>query len=499
MERKYTKRISALLLAAVMLTLAACSGTGTTPPDSTPDTDSTPAGAATDTGTAEPARTSGLPDTNWNGKTITFLSRGADYGAWESIDIYTEKQSAETLNDALYTRNMNVESKYNVRIAESKQKDLARTLSDYIWAGDDTYDAAVVSGWDGCSLMNSMLLVDLRTIPNLDLSHEWWDQNAAKDFAIGSKLYIAVGDLLISDKDGTWIYTFNKNMVDAFGIEYPYQMAKDGTWTYDRFYSMAKKVDDDLNGDGRMTGDADCFGISTERYDTYAAFFYSGGRIFSNRNNLGYPEYVMNEERSIDAYDQYYTIVADANTYFKSDTDGVDSGDVFKAGRALFRGTTLNNVRLRYRDFDFDYGIIVAPKYDEAQENYGHVVSIGSSASVLCVPINSRDLAFTGFMLEAMCFESTDTLLDAYINVAFNNKYVRDPESAEMIKMAIASRVYDFSVIYTGWGDCFNALYYVSALRAPNIASLYAANKDAVETQIQKTFANLMGLQESND
>jgi hypothetical protein len=118
---------------------------------------------------------------------------------------------------------------------------------------------------------------------------------------------------------------------------------------------------------------------------------------------------------------------------------------------------------------------------------------------VLCVPINSRDLAFTGFMLEAMCFESTDTLLDAYINVAFNNKYVRDPESAEMIKMAIASRVYDFSVIYTGWGDCFNALYYVSALRAPNIASLYAANKDAVETQIQKTFANLMGLQESND
>ena len=335
-----------------------------------------------------------------------------------------------------------------------------------------------------------MLLVDLHSIPNLDISNEWWDQNAAKDFSIGSKLYITVGDILISDKDGGWIYTFNKDMADDFNIEYPYQMAKDGTWTYDRFYDMAKQVNADLNGDGQMSGAADRFGIATEAYDTYAAFFYSGGRIFSNKNNLGYPEYTINDEYSVSAFDKYYTIVSDTSTYYKGDSGSVSDATVFQEGRALFRGTTFNNIRLHYRDLEFDFGLVVAPKYNEAQENYGHVVSIGTSASVVCVPQTSADLDFTGFMLEAICFESTETLIDAYINVAFNSKYVRDEESIEMIKMNIASRVFDFSIIYTNWGECFIKLYRVNAVTAPNIASLYASTQESVETQIQNTFAN---------
>lgn len=484
--KKYTRILSALLLTAIALSFAACGETAA-PADTTAGTVSAPDAETT---AAETKRTSGLPDRNWEGRTITFLARGPEYNAWESIDVYTEKENGETLNDALYQRNLNVEERYNAKIAESKQGELNAVLSKAVQAGDSTYDAAVLRGVDGCNLSNAMQLVDLHSIPSLDLSNEWWDQNAARDFSIGSKLFIAVGDFLISDKDGSWIYTFNKDMADDFNLEYPYRMAMDGTWTYDRFYDMAKQVGADLNGDSQMTGDADRFGIATERYDTYAAFFYSGGRIFTNRYDLGYPEFTINEESSINAYDKYYSIVSDTSTYFKGDTGGISDFTVFSEERALFRGTTLNAIRFKYRDLDFDFGLVVAPKYDEAQENYGHVVSIGTSASVICVPQTSADLEFTGFMLEAICFESTDTLLDAYVNVAFNNKYIRDEESIEMLRMNFASRVYDFSIIYTGWGDCFSTLFAINANTAPNIASLYAAKRQSVETQIQKTFAN---------
>ncbi len=485
-----TVKKAALALAALMLTGTIFAACGETASPAGPSDTTAAQQAEAETTAAETQRTSGLPDTNWEGRTITFLARGPEYSAWESIDVYTDKENGETLNDALYRRNLNVEEKYNVKIAESKQGELNAVLSKAVQAGDSTYDAAVLRGVDGCTLSQSLLLVDLHTLPNLDLSNEWWDQNAAKDFSIGSRLYIAVGDFLISDKDGSWIYTFNKEMADDFGIEYPYEMAKNGTWTYDRFYDMAKQVGSDLNGDGQMTGDADRFGIATERYDTYAAFFYSGGRVFSNKNNLGYPEYTINDEYSVNAYDKYYTIVSDTGTYFKGETGGIADFTVFSEGRALFRGTTLNNIRFKYRDLEFDFGLVVAPKYNEAQENYGHVVSIGTSASVICVPQTSADLAFTGFMLEAVCFESTDTLLDAYVNVAFNSKYIRDEESIEMLRLNFASRVYDFSIIYTSWGSVFSTLFAVNANTAPNIASMYASTQTAVETQIQKTFAS---------
>lgn len=482
-----SKLLASLLLGSMMLGFAACGGGDDTVK---PADDTTTAAETEPVFEGHPD----LKDVNYDGRTFTFITRSSKYGGWETFDIFAEAENGEPLNDSVYLRNSIVEERYGIRIAENKQDKIIETVPQLIQAGDASYDAIIAPGNNGMSFSNSKLLVDLNSIDTLNLENEWWDANAVRDFSIAGKLYLTVGDMTFSDKDGSWVYTFNKKIADQFNIEYPYEMAKNGTWTYDKFYDMAKQVAADLNGDGQMIWRDDRFGIATEAYDTYAAFFYAGGRMFSTDNEDNYPEYVLGNQRNFDAFDKYYTIVQDRNVYHKgfSVDGGMSDRILFLEGRALFRGTTLNNIRYAYRDMEDDFGLVVAPKYDEAQESYGHIVSIGSSSSVICVPQTSPDLEFTGNALEALCYESTDTVRDTYLNKAFNGKYLRDEDSIEMLSMCLDSRVYNLSIIYTTWGDWFMTFYNISYNSAPNFSSRYASTIESVEALIDQTFESYL-------
>nr|MBQ4318776.1 hypothetical protein [Clostridia bacterium] len=149
---------------------------------------------------------------------------------------------------------------------------------------------------------------------------------------------------------------------------------------------------------------------------------------------------------------------------------------------------TLLTIRQRYRDMEDDFGLVVAPKYTEEQESYAHVVSIGTSASVTVVPRTASDLDFTGFVLEAMSFESTETLRDSYLKVAFNGKYLRDEDSIEMLDLGIDTRVFDLSIIYTNWGtNWLITLYNVKPGQDFDITSVYASTEEATKTAIENT------------
>nr|MBQ4319985.1 hypothetical protein [Clostridia bacterium] len=454
---KNTRLISTALLAAVMLSLAACaSDSGNNADETTAD-----ASVTAETTAAETERTSGLPEKDWGGRTFTIVDRGPGYSAWESTEIFAETETGEPLNDAIFARNMSVEEAYNVKIAERKTDKIAETVNNLIMAGDDSYDMIVCSGTDGTTLATNASLIDLYSIPHLNLDAEWWDQNAIRDFSIAGKLFVTCSDFIIADKDASWVLIFNKRIADDFGKEYPYQLIRDGQWTYETYYDMAKGVSVDLDGDGMLNPDFDQYGVATEQYDTYAAFFYSGARIFENID--GTPEFVLYNEKNITAYEAYLNIVNDTETYYNE--KNLVATKMYVEGRGMLRGTTLLNIRTDYRHLEDDFGMLVVPKYDEAQDNYAHVVSIGGSGSVLCVPITTPDTDFTGFVLEALTFASTDTVYDTYVNTCFNGKYLRDDESIEMLDIALNSRVYELSIIYgkqLGGGEMGWTSYFMS-------------------------------------
>ena len=83
------------------------------------------------------------------------------------------------------------------------------------------------------------------------------DQQAVEQLSITDKLYFVCGDILYTDDERTHMLFFNKDLIAENQLDDPYQLVKDGTWTLDRMYEMARAVAVD-NGDGEMnvtTGD----------------------------------------------------------------------------------------------------------------------------------------------------------------------------------------------------------------------------------------------------
>ena len=65
------------------------------------------------------------------------------------------------------------------------------------------------------------------------------------------QVYVLGGDFAISMLSASNVIFFNKDLMDEYQIEYPYDLVRNGTWTVDKFFEMAKCTGD-LNGDGFM-------------------------------------------------------------------------------------------------------------------------------------------------------------------------------------------------------------------------------------------------------
>ncbi|MCL2517593.1 MAG: hypothetical protein FWF15_03420 [Oscillospiraceae bacterium] len=422
-----------------------------------------------------------LPDKNFNGEIFTFINRGEAYVHWECFDCYAETEIGEPINDAVYRRNMVIEERYNIKITEFKASTgMERTLFNSINAGEKIYNAVMINGTGAAFLAENNVLVDLHTINYINLENPWWDKNANKDFSIGERIFFTACDIGISDKDGSWTLAFNKRILNDGGLENPYDIVKANRWTMDKMYEMAKTVSRDLDGDGKMTID-DLWGIVAESYDTYAMFFAGGERIFKN-NAEGYPELVVYSERGVRVIDKYMQMVKDKEHYYVV-VSTIDNP--FNDGRALFYATTLYTIRNYWRDMDDDFGIIPLPKYDELQENYHHIVSIGASGAVLGVPITTPNLELTGIILEDLSYESGKTLMPAYMDICFNNKYLRDKESIDMLALCLESRVFDFSIIYD-WGGWYAYFIGLNANSNVNFTSEFEKKQESTIAAMDK-------------
>jgi hypothetical protein len=136
-----------------------------------------------------------------------------------------------------------------------------------------------------------------------------------------------------------------------------------------------------------------------------------------------------------------------------------------------------------YRNLNFDYGILPYPKYSETQELYYSRVE---SASPYCVPITVKDTEFSGAMLEALACESRKTVIPAYYEVALKVKFTNDNQSARVLDLVMANRIFDLGDTifceYIRDGFVYRKMNAGKKVMASDIES----NCSIVETQIKK-------------
>lgn len=449
----YGKHLTAAALLLVTLLGAASCGSsgdsGTVTEATQPTTD-----AVQETETAETRLYDNVPDKDFGGKTFDILTAGNWNNEWTEIyDFQAEEENGEPINDAVFHRNLAIEERFNVDIVEINNmgNDKGGTgkgskfIEKSVMASDLAYDASLMGAYDVSTLSYNNYLLDLASeVPNIDLTQPWWDQKANSDLAMRGKMYYTTGDISTIDNDCTFCILFNKNLLNTYDMEDPYQLVRDGKWTLDKFIEMASQVSQDLNGDSKYD-ENDLYGFCIWQ-DSMMGMVNAAGEKFCTINAQGDLELTLNTERSQNMIERYMELAFDRSLAYSiyHNPDVIET--MFANDQVLFYSRYLCIIK-KYRDMDTDFGILPYPKYDEAQDAYYHTVA-PYGCSFICVPAVVEDVEMTGSVLEAMACESMYTVTPAYYDITLEGKQLRDNESSEMLDIILGSRVFDLGQFY---------------------------------------------------
>ena len=413
-------------------------------------------------------------------------------------EIGAEEETGDAVNDAIYKRNSKIGEKYNVTIKEIRhdRDSLAQPVIKSISADDDLYDLICGNIAQSGIISQRGGLLDLNQVNHLDLQKPWYDRNAASDLSIGNKLYFAVGELQISDNNGTWCVWFNKDLVQNLGLEDPYKLVRDGKWTMDKCFELASAANMDLNGDGKMN-EEDQWGMMGESFNIYALMNGAGTRfIQKDANDL--PYYAGYTSKDMDIFDKGAEYLGDAKKSILVGTSKnhgsyadpwVDfAHPMFAGNKVLFFFTSLAGVTY-HRSFDTNFGILPIPKYEEADKNYVSTVSV-VMASALSMPVtlSGGSLDRTAVIAEELSAESMYVLTPAYYETQLKRKLTRDDESAEMLDIIFENRIYSTAQLYN-WGGIISTVCGMLTSDNRNFVSSMEKIEDKIKSDIEKTLA----------
>ena len=407
-----------------------------------------------------------LEPADYNGADFRILYRnGCSRGNWAEYDVHkieiaTEAENGDIINDSLYKRNKIVEDRFNVNIvgipypfSSTGEEQVAAYAKKCILGGADDFDMVVSWSTQIANIAAEGLFIDWNTIPNINTSKPWWITDAMNAFTIKGRTYLAMNDIIFSGVVGEASFImFNKELIANFGLKSPYIMVEENKWTIDVLDSIVKECYVDTNGDG-IRDMNNTYGFTSDAWGSAYAWMWAGGAHVTAKDADGLPYYDLYSERNSNLLDKVYNLFYNnVGSAIRSNKDTIKFGGenqayLFSLGNTLFLSERVGILCTPdYRNAPFDFGIIPMPKYDENQEKY--LTMINEHASVMAVPKFNGNLEMTGKIVEALAAESDKTLVPAYYEVALKTKYSRDEESVRMLDLIFDGVVYDFGLLY---------------------------------------------------
>ena len=419
-----------------------------------------------------------LPEMDFKGSNFNIL-----YLTWGTYTDYywADEEIGEIMNDSLYRRERDTEERFNVNIEKipTDYGTLISKLGKSVKAGSHDYDMALTHYSNEITgLITQNVILDWNTIPHLDFEKPWWNKKNAENeaLALNGKMFLVVSDFVIPDPNVTF---FNKELHKNLGLEDPYQLVRDGKWTYEKMHEMAKSAGKDVDGDGKMT-DADQYGLVTQLDWYFNSVPESAGIKMAAPDETGrliFTDEVEKLHRALIAIDALVNDQICTFTYaYGAMGDQYISALPMSTGRVLFHWDPLFRA-LYYRSLEFDYGILPWPKLDEAQDRYYHF----SHNGFMVLSQTAPDLEKTGVIVEALSAMSYKYCVPAYYDVLMGVKLTRDLDSVEMLDLVYKTCVFDPGKNYTE-GDAMQYAF-ATLLKSKSTDFISYYEKNAVKTQ----------------
>jgi hypothetical protein len=497
-----TKKLLSFLLVAMMILsvlLTACAPAKNDPGDNTPKNDE----GNQETGDVDSNAAAELtedkyefPGNDYKGYEMRVII--PDHNDWAmstikaviSADTGKEEENGDPINDAIYKRNALVEEGLNISIKEILVSGPESRAKKAILANTDDYDVVFTDSSQAGIIASQGLYLNLYDVPGLNLEKNYWNQNSHKSAELMGKLYFTTSDANIITNDAIWVLYFNKKLQQELGLGNPYQLVREGKWTVDAFYDMARDGAKDLDGDGKFTV-SDRWGISTHGL-AFLAFFECQDQKLVKLNENGEPYLVTPDEKFVTAFTKAHELMdkqggmfLDAQGSYPGQTADLNHAKkTFMADMSLFCAEVLAHARV-FREMTADFGVLPHPKYDEKQSEY--FTFMIDTVPAFGIPITVADQERTGIFIDAFTAISNETIIPAYYKISLEGKFTRDEDSIEMLDIIRDGRIYDLAVLYN-WGSFYSAIItYGTGKEGTNPITVFDKNRGKVETAIDKT------------
>lgn len=239
---------------------------------------------------------------------------------------------------------------------------------------------------------------------------------------------------------------YNKSMVQKLGLEDPYQLQKDGKWTWDKFRELMKKSTKDTNGDGKndvwgLTGGWDGVKRITEQF-----IYGNNGAV--DRDTSGNVKFSLNAPNSIEALQfvsDLYNVDKTMEQPYPQDPfkDFVAQKGLMVAGFSWNIGDLLKNMP------DQQLGYVFFPKGPKSSgyatyTPYGNMffaVKQSKHADIamkifdeISLKSKTRELAVEGWKKSFPSPEMVDTRGQMYDSVQYSGGYIAVPDGGKLFE-----------------------------------------------------------------
>lgn len=384
----------------------------------------------------------GLPDVKFD-RDFTILQR-TEY----KYEFAEDEQASEKVNTLIAERNRLVENRFGVRIKTIEQNGAWGVHEDFMnyvrnTVNGNTADYQLIAGYAAItpSLVYDGLFVNWHEVEHINLNKKWWSQDFISEMSINNNLYMITGDIAITMWEAMYCMFFNKDLAKANNLEL-YDMVRKGKWTFDAMHQIIKDtyipVDDP---ESRVYGYCTAF---TTQIDVYQDAF---DIPVTEKDGNGRPYFTINQEKTQNALEMINSLV-NGTDYSKFFAVGADECKVFFGqGKALFSPLPLG-YGTDLQSYDVEYGILPMPKYNEEQDAYHSTCS--DFYSVFAIPLTSADdTDFIGTITEALCVESSRSVIPEYYNLVLKTRNTSDDDSAEMIETVKDGLLCNFGYLYS--------------------------------------------------
>ncbi len=472
MKKKVIKVVSFLIIIATVMTLAGCK-----------KGDGYEYDGAADFRPEEGEVFADVPQGSFGGYVFRVLNGS---NGLPSSKIDSETLTGSVLGDAIYKRNLNVETRLNIVIEETRDtpENVYKNACHSVMADEDLYSAV----WNSASHMAAMAangyLVSSDYLVEADYEKPWWNEDAMAALSVDSQRYLLFGDAQLSYYDAHSLVGFNADMISKInGADDPYELVDKGLWTVNKMMELSQIATVDENGDGEMKFE-DTFGIALDS-TAVLPFMFGCDISMSAKDQYDLP-YVtcINNEKFFDVYSLVTDSLYDrAGSVYNSDlneADNMSDLDMFMNERALFVVLTVGELNeLRYTEFEF--GVLPMPKFNSDQKDYVSYIS-GDEIWALGIPASGRNFLRTGIVLENLGAETwrEGGVRETYVDGALEFKYVNDEKSGANLQTVLAGGRFDLCQVY-GWGELASIVEDAASSGADNLMSTLANNEDEVK------------------